>query len=255
VHDRRGFGRSAQPWGGYDYDTFADDLATLFQTLDLKDVALFGFSMGGGEVARYIGRHGTARLSKAGLVSAVPPLMLQTPDNPAGTPLAAFDGIRTAIRAERSQFFQEVCHAFFGANREGAKVSQGTLDRFWLMAMQASIKRHARLRQGLLRDELYRGSEEVRCADARHPRRQRPDRADRRCRARLGEDCKERNLEGLSRCATRSDHHLKGRSERRHAGLSQSLCLSSVRAGADLLRRRAPIQDGRRYARFKRRSR
>jgi len=140
AHDRRGFGRSTQPWSGYDYDTFADDLATLFQTLDLKDVALFGFSMGGGEVARYVGRYGTSRISKAGLISAVPPLMLQAPNNPEGTPLAAFDGIRAGVRADRSQFFKEVSRPFFGANREGAKISQGTLDWFWLMSMQASTK-------------------------------------------------------------------------------------------------------------------
>jgi non-heme chloroperoxidase len=140
VHDRRGFGRSTQPWDGYDYDTFADDLATLFNSLELRDVALFGFSMGGGEVARYIGRHGTSKIAKAGLISAVPPLMLKTPQNPAGTPLTAFDGIRAGIRADRSQFFKDVSVPFFGANREGAKVSQGTRDWFWFMAMQASIK-------------------------------------------------------------------------------------------------------------------
>ena len=140
AHDRRGFGRSTQPWSGYDYDTFADDLATLFQILDLKDIALFGFSMGGGEVARYVGRYGTSRISKAGLISAVPPLMLQAPNNPEGTPLAAFDGIRAGVRADRSQFFKEVSRPFFGANREGAKISQGTLDWFWFMSMQASIK-------------------------------------------------------------------------------------------------------------------
>jgi non-heme chloroperoxidase len=140
VHDRRGFGRSTQPWDGYDYDTFADDLATLFTALDLTGVALFGFSMGGGEVARYIGRHGTSRLSKAGLISAVPPLMLRTDANPSGTPSEVFDGIRAGVRADRSQFFQDVSRAFFGANREGAEISQGTLDWFWFMAMQASIK-------------------------------------------------------------------------------------------------------------------
>jgi non-heme chloroperoxidase len=140
AHDRRGFGRSTQPWGGYDYDTFADDLEMLFRALDLKEVALFGFSMGGGEVARYVGRHGTSKLSKAGLIAAVPPLMLQTPNNSGGTPLTAFDSIRAGVRADRSQFFKDVSHAFFGANRKGAKVSQGTLDWFWFMAMQASIK-------------------------------------------------------------------------------------------------------------------
>jgi non-heme chloroperoxidase len=125
---------------GVTYDTFADDLAALFHALGLQDVALLGFSMGGGEVARYIGRHGTSRIAKAGLISAVPPLMLRTPQNSGGTPLAAFDGIRAGVRADRSQFFKDVSVAFFGANREGAKVSQGTLDWFWYMAMQASIK-------------------------------------------------------------------------------------------------------------------
>jgi non-heme chloroperoxidase len=140
VHDRRGFGRSEQPWDGYDYDTFADDLAMLFEVLKLKDAALFGFSMGGGEVARFIGRHGTSQLSKAGLISAVPPLMLRTANNPNGTPLAAFDGIRAGVRADRSQFFKDLSKVFFGANRAGANISQGTLDWFWFMAMQASIK-------------------------------------------------------------------------------------------------------------------
>lgn len=140
AYDRRGFGRSSQPWSGYNYDTFADDLETLFRTLDLTDVALFGFSMGGGEVARYIGRQGTSKISKAGLVSAVPPLMLKTPNNPDGTPLSAFDGIRAGVRADRSQFFKTLSPVFFGANRDGAKVSQGILDWFWFMAMQASIK-------------------------------------------------------------------------------------------------------------------
>lgn len=140
AHDRRGFGRSTQPWGGYDYDTFADDLATMFQVLNLKDVSLFGFSMGGGEVARYIGRHGTSKIAKAGLISAVPPLMLKTDKNPEGTPLSAFDGIRKGVRADRSQFFKDLAPVFFGAKSEGAKVSQGTLDWFWFMAMQASIK-------------------------------------------------------------------------------------------------------------------
>jgi non-heme chloroperoxidase len=140
VHDRRGFGRSTQPWTGHDYYMFADNLATLFQTLDLKDVALFGFSMGGGEVARYIGRHGATRVSKIGLISAVTPFMIKTASNSNGTPLAAFDGIRAGVRADRSQFFKDVSHAFFGANRQGAKVSQGALDWFWSMAMQASIK-------------------------------------------------------------------------------------------------------------------
>lgn len=140
AHDRRGFGRSTQPWSGYDYDTFADDLASVFFALDLRQAALFGFSMGAGEVARYISRHGTSRLSKAGLIAGIPPLMLQSPGNPGGAPLSVFDGVRASVRADRSQFFKDIANPFFGANRPGAKVSQGTLDWYWFMAMQASIK-------------------------------------------------------------------------------------------------------------------
>jgi non-heme chloroperoxidase len=140
AHGRRGFGRSSQPRGGYDYDRFADVLAALIAALDLHDIALFGFSMGGGEVARYGGRHGTARIAKLDLVAAVPPLMLRTDANPGGTPLSVFDGIRAGVRAVSAQFFADVSKPFFGANRPGAKVSQAMLDWFWLMGMQASIK-------------------------------------------------------------------------------------------------------------------
>jgi len=141
AHDRRGHGRSSQTWTGNDMDTFADDLATLIETLDLKDATLVGFSMGGGEVARYVGRHGTARVSKIALVAAVPPLMLKTPANPAGLPIDVFDGIRAACTANRSGFYRDLAAGpFFGANRPGAKVSQGTIDAFWLRGMQAGHK-------------------------------------------------------------------------------------------------------------------
>jgi len=141
AHDRRGHGRSSQPWTGNDMDTFADDLAALVETLDLKDAVLVGFSMGGGEVARYVGRHGTARVAKLALVAAVPPLMLKTPANPGGLPIDVFDGIRAACTADRSQFYKDLAAGpFFGANRPGAKVSQGTIDTFWLRGMQAGHK-------------------------------------------------------------------------------------------------------------------
>lgn len=141
AHDRRGHGRSSQTWNGNDMDTFADDLAALIDTLDLKDAVLVGFSMGGGEVARYVGRHGTARVSKLALVAAVPPLMLKTPANPGGLPIDVFDGIRAACIADRSQFYKDLAAGpFFGANRLGAKVSQGTMDTFWLRGMQAGHK-------------------------------------------------------------------------------------------------------------------
>ena len=139
AHDRRGHGRSSQPWTGNDMDTYADDLATLVRALDLNDVIHVGHSTGGGEVARYIGRHGTARVAKAVLISAIPPLMLQTPANPGGLPLKVFDDIRTGVLTDRSQFFKDLSLPFFGANRPGAKVSQGVLDTFWLLGMQAGL--------------------------------------------------------------------------------------------------------------------
>jgi non-heme chloroperoxidase len=141
AHDRRGHGRSSQPWNGNEMDTFADDLAQLVETLDLTDVVLVGFSMGGGEVARYIGRHGTRRLTKAALISAVPPLMLKTAANPDGLPIEKFDEIRQGALADRSQLYQDIASGpFFGANRPGAKVSQGMIDSFWLQGMQAGHK-------------------------------------------------------------------------------------------------------------------
>jgi non-heme chloroperoxidase len=141
AHDRRGHGRSSQPWNGNDMDTFADDLSELIETLDLEGATLIGFSMGGGEVARYIGRHGTQRVAKAALIAAVLPLMLQTAANPDGVPMEVFDGLRHGASADRSQLFRDLASGpFFGANRPGAKVSQGTIDWFWLQGMQAGHK-------------------------------------------------------------------------------------------------------------------
>jgi len=132
AHDRRGHGRSSQPWDGNDMDHYADDLAALVEALDLKDAIHVGHSTGGGEVARYIGRHGTKRVAKAVLIGAVPPLMLQTPANPKGTPMEAFDHIRAAVVADRSKFWRELAMPFYGFNRPGAKVSEGLRDSFWL---------------------------------------------------------------------------------------------------------------------------
>jgi non-heme chloroperoxidase len=141
AHDRRGHGRSSQPWTGNDMDTYADDLATLIETLDLKRTTLVGFSAGGGEVARYIGRHGTKRLAKAALISAVPPLMLKTAANPGGLPMKVFDEIRAGSVAGRSQFYKDLASGpFFGFNRPDAKVSQGMIDWFWVQGMQAGHK-------------------------------------------------------------------------------------------------------------------
>jgi non-heme chloroperoxidase len=139
AHDRRGHGRSSQPWGGNDMDTYADDLAKVVESLDVKDAIHIGHSTGGGEVARYIGRHGSKRVAKAILISAVPPLMLKTPANPAGLPMDAFDQIRTAVQADRSQFWQDLSAPFYGANRPGSKVSKGLRDSFWMQGMQCGI--------------------------------------------------------------------------------------------------------------------
>jgi len=141
AHDRRGHGRSSQPWSGNDMDTYADDLSELIKTLDLKGAVLIGFSAGGGEVARYIGRHGTKRVAKVALISAVPPLMLKTAANPDGLPIEVFDGIRLGSTTDRSQFYKDLASGpFFGANRPDAKVSQGMIDSFWLQGMQAGHK-------------------------------------------------------------------------------------------------------------------
>ncbi len=140
AHDRRGHGRSSQPWGGNDMDTYADDLAALVESLDLKNAVHVGHSTGGGEVARYIGRHGTKRVAKAVLIGAVLPLMLKTAANPGGLPMQEFDKIRAGVVADRSQFFKDLTGPFYGANRAGAKVSQGLRDSFWLQGMQAGFK-------------------------------------------------------------------------------------------------------------------
>jgi len=139
AHDRRGHGRSSQPWGGNDLDTYADDLAQLVEKLDLKDAVHVGHSTGGGEVARYIGRYGTKRVAKAVLISAIPPLMLKTDANPGGLPIAVFDQLRSAVQADRSQFWKDLYAPFYGANRPGSKVSQGLRDSFWLAGMMCGI--------------------------------------------------------------------------------------------------------------------
>ncbi len=140
AHDRRGHGRSSQPWDGNEMDTYADDLATLVQTLNLKDAIHVGHSTGGGEVARYIGRHGIKRVAKAVLISAVPPLMLKTDANPGGLPIEAFDQIRAGVQADRSQFYKDLTTPFYGANRPGSKVSQGLRDFFWFQGMMGGLR-------------------------------------------------------------------------------------------------------------------
>jgi len=141
THDRRGHGRSSQPWDGNDMDHYADDLARLIEVLDLRDIALFGFSTGGGEISRYVGRHGTGRVARLGLISAVPPLMLRTEANPGGLPVEVFDGIRAASISDRSKLYRDLASGpFFGFNRPGATPSQGMIDSFWLQGMMGGHK-------------------------------------------------------------------------------------------------------------------
>ena len=139
AHDRRGHGRSTQTWAGNEMDTYADDLAALTAALGLRDAIHVGHSTGGGEVARYIGRHGTKRVAKAVLIGAIPPLMLKTPANPGGTPIETFDQLRAGVLADRSQFFKDLTMPFYGYNRPGAKVSEGVRNSFWLQAMMAGF--------------------------------------------------------------------------------------------------------------------
>jgi non-heme chloroperoxidase len=140
AHDRRGHGRSEQTWEGNEMNTYADDLASLFETLDLKDAVMVGHSTGGGEVARYLGRHGSKRVSKAVLIGAVPPIMLKTEQNPGGLPMEVFDGIREGVVSDRSQFFKDLTLPFFGYNRPGAKISEGVRENFWYQGMQCGVK-------------------------------------------------------------------------------------------------------------------
>jgi non-heme chloroperoxidase len=140
AHDRRGHGRSAQPWDGNDMDHYADDLSDLIEALDLRDIVLVGHSTGGGEVTRYVGRHGTARVAKVVIVDGIPPLMLKTDANPGGLPIEVFDAIRAGVAGDRSQYYKDLAVPFYSANRPDSTVSQGTLDMFWLWSMQAGIK-------------------------------------------------------------------------------------------------------------------
>jgi non-heme chloroperoxidase len=140
AHDRRGHGRSGQPWDGNNLDTYADDLSALMVALYINGAIMIGHSTGGGEVARYLGRHGTARVAKAVLMSAIPPLMLKTKANPGGLPIEVFDGIRAGVAGDRSQYYRELSLPFYGANRPGSKVSQGVKDAFWMWSMQVGLR-------------------------------------------------------------------------------------------------------------------
>ena len=211
----------ASPGTGNDLDTYADDLAELVQHLNLTNAIHVGHSTGGGEVARYIGRHGTSRVAKAVLISAIPPLMLKTPANPAGLPMEVFDGPRANVQADRSQFFTDLSAPFYGANRPGSKVSDGLRDYFWLQGMMCGFPAAYYVHQGLLRVRLHRGPEEVRHPHADPARRRRPDRPHRRGRHAVLEDREKRRVQDLQGRAARHVFHPEGRDQRRPARVLQ----------------------------------
>ena len=223
AHDRRGHGRSSQPWNGNDMDTYADDLAALVETLDLKNAVHVGHSTGGGEVARYIGRHGTKRVAKAVLIGAVPPLMLKTAANPGGLPMEAFDQIRAGVLADRSQFFKDLSAPFYGANRPGAKVSQGLRDSFWLQGMLAGFKGVIDCIKAFSETDFTEDLKKIRRADADPPRRRRSDRAHRRLGPALFQDDQERATEGLQGRAARHVLDPEGRGQRGPARVPQGV--------------------------------
>jgi len=205
AHDRRGHGRSSQSWNGNEMDTYADDLAKLIETLDLKNATLVGHSTGGGEVARYIGRHGSKRVSKAVLIASVPPLMLKTKNNPGGLPISVFDQIRASVVADRSQFFKDLSLPFYGYNRSGAKTSQGV--RIRSGCRECKLRSRGRTTASRRSQKrINRGSEEVRRTDADPTRRRRPDRAARRLWPSPIQAHQGRDLESLSWGTARSLH-------------------------------------------------
>ncbi len=165
AHDRRGHGRSSQATANNDMNGYADDLAAVIEALDLHDATLVGHSTGGGEVARYIGRYGTARVAKAVLISAVPPIMVKTDANPEGLPVDVFDGLRAGLVADRAQFYKDFAIKFYGVNRPGKQVSEGVLEQFWRLSMQAGLKNSYECIQRVQRDGLHRRSREDRRPD------------------------------------------------------------------------------------------
>jgi len=210
AHDRRGHGRSSQPWHGNDMDTYADDLAELVQKLDLKDAIHVGHSTGGGEVARYIGRHGTTRVAKAVLIGAVPPLMLKTAANPGGLPIDVFDSIRKGVLSDRSQFFKDLTMPFYGYNRPGAKVSEGVRESFWLQGMMAGMPASYFCIKAFSETDQTEDLKKDRQADPDPAWRRRPDRADRCLGHAVFEAGQGRDAEGLQGRAARHVHHTKG---------------------------------------------
>ena len=221
AHDRRGNGRSSQPWDGNDMDTYADDLSELFESLDLKDAAMVGHSTGGGEVARYIGRHGSKRVAKAVLIGAVTPFMLKTEKNPGGLPLSVFDGIRAALVADRSNFYQDLSLPFYGYNRRGSQNLQRRARQFLASGHDWIAQEPVRHHQSFFRDRPHRRPQEDRHPRSRPARRRRSDRPHRCCWPRLSEDPEERNPESYPGCSARHVHHPRRRNQCRPARIYQ----------------------------------
>jgi non-heme chloroperoxidase len=211
--DRRGHGRSEQTDGGHDMDHYADDLAAVVEHLDLHDAIHVGHSTGGGEVTRYIARHGESRVARAVLISSVPPLMVKTDANPGGLPKDVFDGLQAQTAEHRSEFYRDFASGpFYGYNRPGAKPSEAIIQNWWRQGMMGGAK-----------DRLHRGPEEDLGAGAGHARRGRPGRALRRCRATVGQAGPERDTEELSRLPPRHAHHRIRHHQQRPAGLAEEL--------------------------------
>ena len=232
AHDRRGHGRSSQPWQGNELDTYADDLAELAAHLDLKDAIHVGHSTGGGEVTRYIGRHGTKRVAKAVLVGAIPPLMLKGPNNPDGTPIEAFDQLRAAVLADRSQFFKDLTTPFYSYNRPNAKVSEGVRNAFWLQGMMAGFPAAYFCIKAFSETDLTDDLKTDRRADADHPRRRRPDRADQGIGDAVVKTRQGRDAEGLPRRSARAGDHPQGPAQRRPARIHQGVGDETTRSAA-----------------------
>ena len=217
AHDRRGHGRSSQTFKGNDMDTYADDLAALVDALDLTNVTHVGHSTGGGEVARYIGRHGTERVAKAVLIGAVPPMMLKTATNPEGLPIDVFDQIRAAVLKDPSQYWKDLSAPFYGANRPGSTVSQGVRDEFWLWSMKAGMPAAYDCIKAFSETDFRDDLKKFDVPHSGHSWRGRPDRADRRRRATLVQDDQGRDLQDLQGRTARTVCHAHGSAERRSA--------------------------------------
>ena len=235
AHDRRGHGRSSQTWTGNDMDTYADDVALLATALDLRNAIHIGHSTGGGEVARYVARHGKDRVAKAVLIGAVPPIMVKSGKNPSGIPIEVFDGFRAQLAANRAQFYREVPIPFYGYNRPGATISQGVIDNWWRQGMMGGTKAHYDCIKAFSETDFTEDLTADRSANACHAWGRRPDRAVRGLRTLVGQVAQARHAQGLRRLSARDGNRACRTDQRRPAGLPES-----VTRGRGAVRRSAP---------------